>query len=369
MHTLRRLLVLLVGFGCLAGWPMPALSQAGDIGLIDDFTWESPSFGITTSWSDDWSVNEDASWSTEETDYLQLFSGPVVVEVYVKDASIHESLDDYLEEYLRNDAAYYDDFVLRDVYWSEFGEDDETAAGFAYTYTDRDSGWLSLGEMYPSGDVNVLVMLTAPVDDVQDAFALANEGIVVDELTLFGYIWTEDELPTGDGEALSIDAIFAGEEEVLWVGELYGAEIACSGSWEVDDRFTFVDTDVDVESVSINGSHGTFIATFALAENATLDQVMDVHRDVLQDQFSWDSLDEVDAGSEDGYGAWADFSGDINGEATDMIVEATWYDASASVAVIVQLTASADTFDEEFANLYSQCGIDGYYVFSYYEPA
>jgi hypothetical protein len=366
-----RMLVRLVGSLLLISLMVPFTVAAQpdddleDRGFVDDTTWESPAFGTEITWDRPWEADTDATTVADDGEHLPLLGDGYYLDVYLF-AAFEETVPQYTERLidLRVEDWKDGDFAL-----IALEGDDEEWSAFAYTFEDQGVSWIGLIEITLVDDAFLTVQFVTPLDDLDDAFETTMDTVEVDGDAPFVHHWDARSLPDGDEDPIDVGSGDDGTDpEVLWEGELHGAAVACTDAWTADDASAWIDEENDVESVSIMGPNGTLILTFASAADSDLEFVMDVQRDVIEGQWEWVDLEEVDTGGDDAT-AWAGFTGDINDVPQMMIVEAGWYDLDDETVAIVQFISNADTFEDGFDEVYSECTIDGYFPFTHYAPA
>ena len=93
---IRAVLVGLVSFGLLAG----SAGAQDDTGLVDDFVYESPTYGYELEWDRPWEAIEDETYSDEGVDVLSLetLGGFLNILVATTEVTPEEMIDLWVED-------------------------------------------------------------------------------------------------------------------------------------------------------------------------------------------------------------------------------------------------------------------------------
>jgi hypothetical protein len=178
LATATRALALgLLALGVLSG----SAGAAGDDGLIDDESYESPNFGYEIEWGRPWDVDTEGTFSEQGFDVLTLCNdnGCLAVMGLEEDVTPEESVEGYIEH---NEATFLDDIEI---------SEQDAADDFAYaTFSgEAESGniltiHIEVRELEEATRndpaVHLIALLISPEDEYDVHIASAADDIEID---------------------------------------------------------------------------------------------------------------------------------------------------------------------------------------------
>jgi hypothetical protein len=335
-----------------------------ELGIVSDTEWESPQFGTTIEWSENWEPQFDGltySNLDDEIDGLSLLGEHGVYNAAVlgiRDETI-ESYRDFLLSF-REEANADFEFEL-----IESGDTDDTSY-FAYTAIQDDKEFTVLVEVFYLPDELIgYSELLGWTFNLPELFDDIQAGIAIDGETPFGYYFTEETIPIDpdavDPEAEHVTGLI---DEQSYKGPLFGAEVTWDDPWAANPDITFSNGDSEAEVITLATTDTNFLITFAASDDSLAD-VLETRYAEFEDAGLTEDLTIIDQGTEGGT-AWLAASGVQQDAPIMILLEATWLDEDETIVQVLEFTAWTEDIEAGFESAQETIDINGDEPFQYF---